>query len=811
MIRNYIKIALRNIGKYPFISFINLFGLTIGMTSCLLIFAYVNNELSFDRFNRNADRIYRVTRSFYSPDGSRNLDLSAVAPPFGPLLKNYFPDIQEMTRVLPKGNTTLRYKEKLFNEPAASYADPRFFDFFTVPILRGNPKTALTDPYTVMMTPEIAAKYFGREDPVGKVLSVDNIRQQFQVTGIYQDFPANSHFHPSLLISFNTLKDSSIYGEKTLLTDFGNNAFYTYLKFPQHYPVNRIEAQFPAFLDRNLNPPGQQPKLKASQTTSLSLQKLTDIHLHSHLDDEMEENGDIDRVYIFAGIAVFILLIACINYMNLASARSTLRAREIGVRKAVGAQRREIVLQFLSESVVLTCMSMILALVLTRLCLPYLNQLADREISFEVFSRPFAFLTLLALPFVVGILSGIYPALFMSSFRPVTVLKGLIKVGTGNISFRRALVVMQFAISIILIIATVIVFQQLSFIENKSLGYDKNQVIILQYPRETGNQFESFRSQLLRDPHFRFVSRSSRIPTGRLLDDMEAETEMGDKMQPLNIDLKFITADYDFIPAYGMKLVAGRNFSRSMGNDSASFILNETSVREMGWKSPQFALNRNMIYGGTPGKVIGVVQDFNFESLHQKIVPLLIGLPPPDQQYYNRLSIKITGTEVPAAVDYLKKTWQRFFPQTPFDFTFLSDRFTQLYDAEQKEGSIFSIFSGIAIFIACLGLFGLSSFTIMQRIKEIGIRKVLGASMANIVTMLSSDFLKLIVLAAVIALPVAWMSMHKWLGGFAYHIQIHSWVLIAATCCAGAVALGTVSIQAIKASMSNPVKSLGTD
>ena len=476
MIYNYLKIAIRNLLKYKFISFINLFGLTTGIACCLLILTYIINELSYDKYHPGANNTYRVTRSFRNPEtGVISLNLGTVAPPFAPLLINDFKEIEKITRLLPGGSTAFRYQEKIFNEEDVYWADEHFFDFFKVKVLKGNPAKALNDPYSMMITEEMAKKYFGADEPLNKMVRLDN-QFNFKVTGVYKPFPANSHVHPKILLSFNTLKDTAIYGEQNLRTNWGNNSFLTYLRLPENYDIKKMEKQFPAFLDRHMNEGG---KFKTSQWTALALQKLTDIHLHSHLDYEAEENGDIKRVYIFSAIALFILLIASINYMNLSTARSALRAREIGVRKVVGAQRKEIIAQFLSESVLVSWVATVLAFGITWITLPWLNKMSGQQLSIDILLRWDIILPMLAMPFVVGVLSGIYPALFMSSFRPVQVLKGLYKVGGKAISFRKVLVTAQFAVSIILIICTITVFKQMRYMQQKELGFDKNHVVNL--------------------------------------------------------------------------------------------------------------------------------------------------------------------------------------------------------------------------------------------------------------------------------------------------------------------------------------------
>lgn len=811
MIKNYLRSAWRNIARHKFISFINISGLTIGITCCLLILIYIINELSYDRYNENADRTYRVTRIFYSRDGSENLHLSSIAPPFGPLLKVAFPDIEKVTRVLPNNTTVFRYKDKLFNEQNGFFADENFFNVFSVNVTKGDKKTALNEPYSVMITPEIAKKYFGNEDPINKAVTLDNTKHEFTVTGVFEPLPSNAHMHPNMLFSFNTLKDSVIYGEKQLETNYGNNSFYTYLLLPKNYNAETISRQLNSFLDKYVHMPGMPPNVKTSKATKLTMQKLTDIHLKSHLDDEIEPEGSVTRVYIFAIIAAFILLIACINYMNLSTARSALRAKEIGVRKVIGAQRKEIIRQFLGESVLITSLALILAMVLTWLLLPYINSLTHLNLTYGILFRLDIFIGILCLPFFIGLLSGIYPAIFMSSFKPVEVMKGVLKVGSGSISFRKVLVVVQFSVSIVLIVATTVVFQQLSYIENKSLGFNKDHLLITAYPGTLTKQFESFKQELLKNPAIRAVGRSSRIPSGRLLDDQGAQVIEGGKSVATNIELKYITTDFGFMDTYGMKMAAGRNFFREYLTDTANYIINETAVQQLGWKTAQNAIGKDLTYGNTKGKIIGVVHDFHFESLHQPIIPMLFFLPAPSSGYYNSISIKVNGNNVQSAINTIRDSWHQYVPNVPFDYTFLDDRFQKLYDAEQQESQLFTIFSCLAIFIACLGLFGLSAFTISQRIKEIGVRKVLGASVPQIVVELSRSFLALVIIASVIALPVAWMFMHRWLLGFAFRIDLSWWVFLSAGIIAFIIAFATISFQAVKAANMNPVKSLRSE
>src|SRR5579859_1512554 len=666
MLKNYLKIAFRNLAKYKVISFINLFGLTVGLTCCLLILTYILHEESYDKYNSKADRVWRVTRSFNNKDGIVSLHLGAVAPPFGPLLQNDFPDIEKITRLLPAGSQPVRYEDKLFNEDNIFFADNNLFSIFDVTILKGDRTNALTDPLSVVMTETVAKRYFGDADPINKVIRINNL-YNLRVSGIIAPFPETAHFHPEILFSFNALKDSAIYGERNLATNWGNNAFFTYLLLPPNYPAKSLEARFPAFLDRHMPSNKKDPASQPSRYTKLFLQNLTDIHLHGHTDEEIETNGDSSRITIFAAIALFILLIACINYMNLSTARSTLRAKEIGIRKVSGAQRYEIIYQFLSESVLISWLAIILAATLTTLALPWLNGLTGLHLSIQVLLRWYILVPLILTPFVIGILSGIYPALFMSSFQPVKVLKGLFKAGSNTVNFRKVLVVMQFAISIVLLISTAIVFQQLHYMQNASLGFDKDHVLTLRYNNGLDKTFESFRTALGQDPHVLAASRSSRIPSGRLLDEMGAQSESGDSLRPVNADIKYVAVDHDFVKTYGIPIVAGRDFSRNYATDSTGYLLNVAATKVLGLKTPQEMIGRNFAYGGVKGKVIGVMGDFNFEDMHQSILPIIFVILPASQNQFGRISIKLAGANLNTTMTHIEKTWKRYLPEVPFE------------------------------------------------------------------------------------------------------------------------------------------------
>jgi putative ABC transport system permease protein len=812
MLRHYITVTLRNLFKHKLISAINLFGLTIGLTCCLLILAYILHETSYDRTPPNASRIYRVTRDFYNPDGAATLQLAAVAPVVGPLLQNDFPQIEKLSRMTLFSPVTVRHEDRILTEDSLFFCESAFLDLFGVRMLSGDARTALQEPRSVILEQSAARKYFGRQDPMNQELKI-NGDIACKVTGVYQGLPENAHLHPAVLVSFSTLNDSTIYGERNLRTSWSNNAFFTYLQLPAGYDARQLEAQLPAFLDRHMPQKKRATDyVRPSKMTRLELQPLTDVHLHSNRADELEANGDINRVYIFGIIALFVLLIACINYMNLSTARAALRAKEVGVRKVVGAQRSEIILQFLGESVLITAVATVLAVGCTVLALPWLSRLAGTALPPQLLWQPPVLLGLLVLPLVVGVVSGLYPALFMSSFQPQQILKGFLKV-SGGLTFRRALVVVQFVVSIGLLVSTAVVALQLRYLQQAPLGYQREQIVTLAYPQGLNPQYEAFRHALLQQAGVQALGRSSRIPTGRLLDASDAAAAIGDSLRPTSANVKYVSIDEHFLPTYGIKLAAGRNFDpQAFPTDTMGFILNATTVRMIGWKSPAEAVGQEFRYGGVLGRVLGVTEDFHFESLHQPIVPMVMFLSTvTSRASYNDLSVKLAGANVPAALQHLERTWKQFLPDQPFTYTFLDDNYAKLYQGEQRQSTLFAIFAGIAIFIACLGLFGLSSFAITQRVKEIGIRKVLGASTAAIVLLLSSDFMKLVAVAALLAFPVSWYVMHGWLQDFAYRIDIPWWIFPLAGLAAALIALATIVSQTVSVARANPVKSLRTE
>jgi len=815
MLNNYLTTAFRSLLRNRLTSFINVAGLALSMSCALMIFLFVKDELGFDRYHSKIDRTYRVTRNFLDASGTPNLHLSAVAPPIGPLLKNDFGEIEIMARTLNFGIVMAieenGERKKMATENDVYMAEPELLNVFDIELTKGNPKDALQRPLTVLVSESMARKYFESTDIVGKHLKGGR-RLDLEVTGVYKDFPQQSHWHPTFLVSFSTLYDSTIYGRRGLERNWGNNAFSTYLVLNEGTDAKKLESAFPAFLEKHFTPFaianfGAQPTFKASQVTTLFLQKVSDVHLKSQLDDELEVGGNINNVYMMEVIGAFIVLIACFNFINLSTARATKRAKEVGLRKVVGAFRKQLIVQYLSESVLVAVLAFALSLPLSFAALQWLNDFTGKGIVVDGATAGAIVAGLLAFAVIIGMLAGVYPAFIISSFKPATVLKGQQGSARGNTMIRKTLVVTQFAISIVLIIATGITAMQLSYLNNRDLGFDKDRVVTLPYYSELSDSYDAFYNELTKSSVIKNASRSSRVPTGRLLDSSGAASILiNDSLTNTGVTLKMLGTDYDFFDTYGIQLASGRFFSKSIPtDDSLAFIINETAARKMGWKTNEEGIDQDFQYRGVRGKLIGIVKDFHFESLHQDYVPMSFFI---NQNFYNNLSVKFASSNSQEALEHLEKTWRSFLPIRPFDFQFTSDRYSRLYDSEHKQGQLFSMFSGLAIFIACLGLFGLATFNTLQRVKEIGIRKVLGASVPSILVLLSREIVLLILLANLIAWPVAWYVMGMWLDSFAFHVAMNPFVYLTAALAAVALALLTVSTQSIKAAMTNPSHTL---
>lgn len=792
MFKSYLKIALRSLKKQKVFSIINILGLAVGLTCCMLIGLYISEETSYDKFHVNADNVYRFTREFKSQDGSTSLHLSRVAPPFGPLAREDFSgEIEKIGRMMPVGGP-VKYNNKLYDEDNFYFADAAIAEILTFDMVEGDMKEALSQPGSVAISDEMAFKYFGNEDPIGK--SINFLSQaDLIVRGVFKKLPHNSSLTIDMISEMTPL-EAFYGGREAMMQNWGSNNFATFFTLKPEGRIDEIERRIPEFLTKHIGE-------NANSWTALHIQKLTDIHLHSNLDDEQGQNSDINYVYIFAAIAFLILAIACINYMNLATARSANRAKEVGMRKVFGAGKGKLINQFLVESIVLVFFALVLAVVATASILPYFRSFTGLELEFQLLSNLKLVSIILGSAILVGVLSGSYPAFYLSSFQPLKVLKGKLTSGAKSGALRRVLVVVQFTISVILIVSTVVVFNQLDYIQNKKLGYDRDQMMIMGVSQQVGDNYQAFKNELLTIQGVKSVGGSSRVPSGQLLDSQGAQAEVNGEMLPTEIVIKMLGVDADFIPTYQMEMASGRNFSKEYATDSANFILNEKSVAIIGWESADDAIGRNMIYGGVKGKVVGVVKDFHFESLQSTISPIIL-LNTPDRS--RNLSIKIEGTNIKSSIEQIEALYSKFSPDAPLNYNFLNDRFANLYTSETQRSQLFTIFSGLAIFLACLGLFGLASFTVAQRSKEISIRKVLGASVNQIVGILSKEFIILIVIAMFLAFPVAWYFMSDWLSGYAYRIDLGAGPFVLAALISGVIAFVTISIQTLKAAFSNP-------
>ena len=793
MISHYLKIAFRKLWSSKTFSFLNIIGLATGMTACFLIYQYVSFELSYDGFHSKGDRIYRLVTDIKTP--TEVINASGPAWAVAPFAKNDFPEVESFVRL--SNNTTLvRIGDKKFQEEKAFLADSSFFNVFDFKLLKGNPHTALTEPFSVVLSESTAKKYFDKQDPVGKTVLLLNDGYPTTVKGVMEDLPANSQVSADLLISMSTVTKNLSPGLDSQWTNYGATAF---LLLRPGVDAKRLEAKFPAFLERRN---GTEMK-KNQMYATLLLEPLKDVYLHSKRDGN--KSGNMINVYIFSIIAVFILLIACINFINLTTARAAERAKEVGIRKVVGAGKNQLVWQFIGESVLICSIAFFLTLLFVSLLIPLFNQLAGKTISTGVFESGRNVLKLFAASLGIGLLAGVYPALVLTSFKPVIVLKGRFATGSRGIVLRKGLVVTQFTISIALIIATIVIYNQMNYMRNQDLGFDKEHMLIVDTNYDPAR--DAFRQAVAGIPSVKSTAVSSSVPSSNNAGAYsEIENKQGD-LQVANLDLYFV--DFDYLDQFKMKLVAGRGFSREFLTDSSqAMILNETAVKLFGYSSPEQAIGRRYKQWGSEGKIIGVVKDFHFRSLQEPIKPLSMRVG------YERavlVSLKVTGANLPATIAAVESKWKAFIPNRPFNYYFLDEFFDKQYRDEQRFGRLFLNFAALAIIISCLGLLGLASYSTVQRTKEIGIRKVLGASVSGIVNLLSTDFLKLVLIAFTIAVPVAWYFMHRWLEDFAYHTDINLWVFVLAGVCALTIAFLTVSFQAIKAAITNPVKSLRTE
>jgi putative ABC transport system permease protein len=793
MLRNYFKIAFRNLVRNKAFSVINLLGLSTGITVCLMIFLFIMNEFSVDNFHKHGKRIYRVMRGIENEGQVR--PVSYLSGPYAPaLLTDFKGQITQAVRVNPT-DALVTTQDKSLHERKIIDVDPNFFNFFSFPLLRGNPATVLADPASVVLTESTARKYFGSIDnAIGKILKIDK-DLAVKVTGIAQDVPANSHLDFDLVIPLENYKD------RIWMKRWINNGIYTYVQLAPMVSEAQVERSFSRFMDKHM---GAIMKQSGFHFT-LSLTPLRDIYFEQVAFDGAK-HGDKRVVYIFLSIAILILLVACINFMNLSTVRAVERSKEIGVRKVLGAIKGHLVWQFIGESLLLTAFSCILSLGLLAQVLPFYKQLLGYPLNLTVYALPIG-LFLIGIILVAGFLSGSYPAFVLAAFSPIQALKGKLRLGKSGVSLRQVLVVVQFSISILLMLGTAIGTQQMSYLKNKQLGYNKEQTLVI--PIDNGDIYNfmlSHKQELLAQSRIEAVSMMSGEPGGffdGLMFDVEAH--------PNRWKARTEFADFDIVKTLGLKLIAGRDFSPQFPTDTAqATLINRTAAARLGW-TPNEAIGKwlkNTVLDSTNRTIIGVVEDFNFLSLKEAIEPLVIAPSTDDRR---AALIRMKPGNLPATVETIRQLYAKTRPAYPFEYHFLDQQFDQMYQTDLRQQTILSIFAGLAIFIACLGLFGLASFSAQQRTKEIGVRKVLGASVGSIVSLLSGDFLKPVLIAILVASPMAWYAMNQWLQNFAYHIDIEWWMFALAGALAIGIALLTVSFQSIKAALVNPVKSLRSE
>ena len=802
MLRNYLKTALRNLKRHKLYSFINVLSLTVGFICCTLIALYVKHELSYDNYFKNADNIYRITTTHISERGT-SIDVETPMP-LGRALQNEYPEIKNYARIFFDGDGELvSYNQKKFIQPNIAFADSTFFKIFSLKILQGNPARLLNSPHSIVLTEAAAEKYFGSENPVGKILRLKN-KYDFTVTGVMQNIPSNTHFNFEMLGSFSEVNS------EILFADFSNQwaayiGSYTYVLLPAGTSVENLRSKTADFIMK-------QRKFPAGVSVKLDYQKLLNIHLHSDYVGEIQENNSISNLMIVSTIGLFILLLACFNFINLATARSSQRLKEIGVRKVLGAVRTQLFFQFLGEAVILAVISLAISIAVSAILLPSFANLLNTKLTFNLFSNTVTLL-FIVLGTIISIVAGIYPSFYLSKFKPILAVKNIqsnsknSKSGSGT---RKVLVIAQFGISIGLIICTLVVLRQLNFMKNHELGFKKDHTVTIPFGEEiTSKNYQAFENRILSIPGVTNVSAANSAPVSDDVFDTSLFPKGLDGGDRISINLKFVDKDYKNI--YGLKLLAGRFYSKDFSDDwRNAIVVNEATVKSLGLKNPQEAIGKKYLIGlgRIEPEIIGVVKDFNIESLRSNIKPLVMINNP---EYFREFSIRIKAVNTEATLAGLKNAWQEFSPNFPFRYSFLDDYITSLYRPEEKTGTIISTFSFLAILIACLGLIGLASFIFETRKKEIGIRKVLGAGVPGLINLLNSQFIKLVLVANIFAWPAAYYFMNKWLQNFAYKIDLSFWTFILVGFMSVIIAFLTISIQAVKASVENPINSLKSE
>ena len=820
MFKNYLLLSLRNLLANKLFSTINIMGLAVGLARVILISLFVQHELSYDRHWENADRTYKVMRTFLANNGSPDLDLATNAPQVGPLLKQDFPEFEQVIRIMAAGQLLFTHPEtnQPYYEQGIQFVDPEIYQVFDLPLLEGDWETALSGPFQMVISESIARKYFGDESPLNKTILLAG-QAPVQVTGVMEELEANSHLTGEVYVSLNTTV--AMFGE-SFLQGWSSNNFHTYVVIPENYDIETFKAEIPAFMNRHI-------RENATSFTRFDVMPLTEIHLNSNRANEFQANGNITSVYTFSAIAFFILLIACFNFMNLSTARSASRAREVGLRKTLGADKSQIVLQFLGESLFLTLVAMLLALAMVELLLPWFNSLIGLELSVDLVDSPLTLSLLLGLVILVGVLAGSYPAFYLASFSAANILRGEIGKGSGGVSLRKFLVVVQFAISIGLIVAAGIALSQLRYAMNLDPGYTREQILYSQGDtlEGLGSNYETMKQELLSHPEILSVTAANLLPGDQNTNSDGVRFEGGSES---DIGLPYLNVDYDFFETFEIDVIAGRSFSRERATDifvepneerpntTASYILNESAARQIGYSANE-SLNKwfEVSRGGgdyrVRGLIVGVVDDIYFSSIREEVKPVYYRVMDPinsEQQFpnFDQMAVRVSGRNMDDTLESIASIWENFLPNAPLRQTFLEQKLEALYQSESRQGDIFTAFSIMAFFIAGLGLFGLASYLTEQRTREIGIRKVLGSSVLEIVTMLTRDFSKLVLIANIIAWPVAWYFMNAWLQNFAYRTSINFGIFLLAAFFAWLLASLTVGILAANAANMNPTQSL---
>ncbi len=802
MFRNYFKIAFRNFARHKGYTFLNILGLAIGIASSLLILEYVYHELSYDAFHEDKTRIYRVQYDSYSSTGEKQFSCATAFPGVGPAMKRDFPEVDTFARLyLRYGGGIMRHEDRFFHEDNIFQADASFFELFDYPLLEGERGKVLTEPHTAVISTETAQKYFGEENPIGKRVKFGNRQEEYEVVGIAES-PENSHLKFSFLLSYVSMYSWDGWGETSMKevveTNWGWYDFYNYIRLKPGADPAALEAKFPAFIIKHTDDDW-------GSRFAFKLQPLEDIHLHSDLIQEARVNGNGRSVYVLMFVAFFILVVAWINYINLATARAMNRALEVGIRKVVGAGKSSLIRQFLFESLLLNMIAALAAIVLLQFAVPLFNNIAGKALTLSLFNNLNFWFALMGFFIAGAIISGLYPAFVLSSYKPIQVLKGKFTNSKSGINLRKVLVVMQFVFSMGLIAGTIIVYNQLEYMRSQDLGFDVAKTLIVKGPGVSASDsiytenFNTFKAEVKSLAGVKGFASSSEIP-GNLIYWTNGAQKVGDETAP-RIILYKVGIDYDYLNTLNYRFVAGRNFSKDFGTDEHAIILNERSVVNLGLGTPEEALNKEVRSGGDTLRVIGVVADFHQEGLKQDFRSIGLLLNPGASSYY---SVKLEDANVGKITGIVGEKYSRLFPGNPYNFFYLDQFFNRQYEEDLRFGQVISFFSLLAILVACLGLVGLSAFAASRRTKEIGIRKVLGSSIQNIFLLLSKEFILLVLLATLIAVPIIWYGMSQWLEGFAFRISISWWIYVVAAGITFVVAMATVSYQALKAAYINP-------